>query len=297
MSYKIGLDCGGTHIVGQLWNTDSDSLITEVIAGPGNVIMDYASATANIINAIQEILDKNKTLQIDLILVGIAGIESSNRTNDVTSLLTSTFNVPVEVISDAKLALLNGLKGNDGTLIISGTGSIIYGLQNHKFYRAGGFGYILGDEGSAYDIGKTALKRVLQSLDANEVSLLEQPLFQAMNVTSKNEAITKFYSRDRKENANMAMVVADEADKHNLDAIDVLDQCANKLANQALTLLNNFTKPKPYAVALSGSVLQNNKLFNKKVRSYISQEANNLEFIDIQSNNAHGVIYFDKWHQ
>jgi len=295
MTYVIGLDCGGSHIIGQLWNKDTNELMTEVNAGPGNVIMDYTTATSNIINTIQEILTKNNSLQIDLILVGIAGIESSNKTDDVTSLLTNTFNVPVEVISDAKLALLNGLEGEDGSLIISGTGSIIYGRQNGKFIRVGGLGYILGDEGSAYDISKNAIQQVLNRIDAGTESLLQTPLFKYLNVTTKSEVISEFYSHDRKENANIAMVVAKEADKHNLDAIDIIDSCAKSLANQAITLLTRFNQPTPKKIALSGSVLKNNELFNKKLRKYIAKEFDDITFVNISSNNAHGVLFFNKW--
>jgi Predicted N-acetylglucosamine kinase len=291
MSYVIGLDCGGTHIVGQLWNKDSRELITEVKSGPGNVVMNYALAISNIVNTIQEILDKNNTIQIELILVGIAGIESSSKTNEVISLLTNTFNVHVEVISDAKLALLNGLEGRDGSLIISGTGSIIYGRQNNTFLRVGGLGYILGDEGSAYDISKRALQQVLNRIDANKKSLLQDSLFSGLNAHTKNEAIAQFYTNDRKENANLARIVAKEAENKNLDAIDVLDSCSKSLANQAITMLSQFEKPIPNTIALSGSVLKNNELFNKKLRMYISNKFPECEFVNITSNNAHGVLF------
>ncbi|AYE37260.1 N-acetylglucosamine kinase [Companilactobacillus zhachilii] len=297
MSYVIGLDCGGTHIVGQLWNKDSRELITEVKSGPGNVVMNYALAISNIVNTIQEILDKNNTIQIELILVGIAGIESSSKTNEVISLLTNTFNVHVEVISDAKLALLNGLEGRDGSLIISGTGSIIYGRQNNTFLRVGGLGYILGDEGSAYDISKRALQQVLNRIDANKKSLLQASLFSGLNAHTKNEAIAQFYTNDRKENANLARIVAKEAENKNLDAIDVLDSCSKSLANQAITMLSQFEKPIPNTIALSGSVLKNNELFNKKLRMYISNKFPECEFVNITSNNAHGVLFFDNWKQ
>jgi Predicted N-acetylglucosamine kinase len=287
----IGLDCGGTHIVGQLWNKDSRELITEVKSGPGNVVMNYALAISNIVNTIQEILDKNNTIQIELILVGIAGIESSSKTNEVISLLTNTFNVHVEVISDAKLALLNGLEGRDGSLIISGTGSIIYGRQNNTFLRVGGLGYILGDEGSAYDISKRALQQVLNRIDANKKSLLQDSLFSGLNAHTKNEAIAQFYTNDRKENANLARIVAKEAENKNLDAIDVLDSCSKSLANQAITMLSQFEKPIPNTIALSGSVLKNNELFNKKLRMYISNKFPECEFVNITSNNAHGVLF------
>ncbi|MEX1447827.1 BadF/BadG/BcrA/BcrD ATPase family protein [Enterococcus sp. C76] len=63
------------------------------------------------------------------------------------------------------MALINRLKGNDGVLIISGTGSVGYGLQHATFYRVGGWGHILGDEGSAYSIGLACYKQLANELD------------------------------------------------------------------------------------------------------------------------------------
>jgi N-acetylglucosamine kinase-like BadF-type ATPase len=293
MSYIIGLDCGGTHTVGQLWNKEDELLVDEITDGPGNVVMDYDSALSNIVRVINTLLNNNLPKKVDMILLGIAGIESSDKKDTITQCLNKKFKIPVNVISDAKLALLNGLQGQDGALIISGTGSIIYGKQNGHYLRVGGLGYILGDEGSAYNIGCTALKEVLTYIDSGNTSSLEEPLFAFLKVKNKKEAIAKFYSNGRTENANMAMVVANQADNHNLEALGILDTCAETLANQAVTLLNRFDKPTPKKIALSGSVLTKNKRFNKLLRNYISNKVNDVEFIDVTINNAHGALYFD----
>ena len=72
----------------------------------------------------------------------------------------------VLVVNDALVALEAGAPGQPGVVIISGTGSIAYGRNAAgEAARAGGWGYVLGDEGSGYWIGRAALRAVLRAAD------------------------------------------------------------------------------------------------------------------------------------
>src|SRR5699024_11034486 len=66
---------------------------------------------------------------------------------------------------DASIALLGALSGSDGVAVIAGTGSIAYGLSGEQSSRVGGWGYLLGDEGSGLWIAKQALQQVMQGYD------------------------------------------------------------------------------------------------------------------------------------
>jgi N-acetylglucosamine kinase-like BadF-type ATPase len=66
----------------------------------------------------------------------------------------------VAVISDAEAALLGALGGRPGVLVLAGTGSIVLGRDDHgRLMRAGGLGPLLGDEGSAFWLGREWLRR------------------------------------------------------------------------------------------------------------------------------------------
>ena len=72
----------------------------------------------------------------------------------------------VLVVNDALVALEAGAPGEPGVVIISGTGSIAYGRNAAgEAARSGGWGYVLGDEGSGYWIGRAALRAVLREAD------------------------------------------------------------------------------------------------------------------------------------
>ncbi|SCC12124.1 N-acetylglucosamine kinase [Weissella bombi] len=164
MTYNIGVDSGGTHVVAMAWDMQG-RVVAQGEAGPGNILMDQALTIQNITSAIMTIFDQVAQADCQQILIGIAGIETTNNQAELATLFKQRFSVNVAVISDAYLALVNGLEGEDGTLIISGTGSIVYGQQNKEQFRVGGWGNLLGDEGSAYSISREALQVSLQQLD------------------------------------------------------------------------------------------------------------------------------------
>ena len=70
------------------------------------------------------------------------------------------------VVNDALIALQAGVGDAPGIVIVSGTGSIAYGRNDRgEASRAGGWGYVLGDEGSGYWIGRLALRAVVRHAD------------------------------------------------------------------------------------------------------------------------------------
>lgn len=297
MTYLIGVDCGGTHIVGQSWTTSPEHLVQSVTGGPGNVVLDYPAAVTNLTAVLDQITATIPTDQIGLILIGIAGIETAGRADQVQQTITQRYHANTQVISDAKLALLNGLAGADGALVIAGTGSVVYGRQAGKFLRVGGWGYVLGDEGSAYDISKRALKLVLTQTDNGQTSQLTAPLLAQLKVTDVAAAVQKFYAQDRQTNAQLAQLIAKLAEQQNSEAITVLVTSAQALAQQVVTLYQRFAESRPQRVALSGSVLKHNRLVRDTLTTTVHQSIPTIAFNDITTNNAHAVIYWHRWTQ
>ncbi|XKL32917.1 hypothetical protein P4B09_05170 [Lactiplantibacillus plantarum] len=83
MTYLIGVDCGGTHIVGQTWTTAPEHLVQSVTGGPGNVVLDYSAAVTNLTTVLDQLTAAIPASQIGLILIGIAGIETAGRADQV----------------------------------------------------------------------------------------------------------------------------------------------------------------------------------------------------------------------
>ena len=97
--------------------------------------------------------------------------------------------------SDVYAALASGTWGKEGTLIIAGTGAILFGYQNQKTFRVGGWGYLLGDEGSGYHLGKLAIRSILKADDEQTpLEPFQKAVLAHFNAHTPQQLITKVYS-------------------------------------------------------------------------------------------------------
>ena len=103
-----------------------------------------------------------------------------------------------KLCSDAYAALLGALAGEDGILMIAGTGSIALAKIGDKTFRCGGFGYRYGDEGSAYSIGKALISRALKEADGRlDKSVISDIVEDYFDNISFNMIATSDFSRDK----------------------------------------------------------------------------------------------------
>jgi N-acetylglucosamine kinase-like BadF-type ATPase len=138
------------------------------------------------------------------------------------------------ITEDATIALAGATAGEPGIVAIAGTGSIAFG-QNPRgeTARAGGWGYLFGDEGSAFDIVRQALRAVLREHEGwGARTALTPALIEAASVTDANELLHIFYTPDwpRQRVAGMAEIVNRIAEDGDPIAVGVLHNAAQELA-------------------------------------------------------------------
>ena len=94
--------------------------------------------------------------------VGMAGMRQPGQARDLGEALTRQTCRPVHVTGDADSARAGAFLGAPGVVVIAGTGSMASGWNGQNSARAGGHGFLLGDEGSAYWIGRAAVRAALR---------------------------------------------------------------------------------------------------------------------------------------
>jgi N-acetylglucosamine kinase-like BadF-type ATPase len=94
--------------------------------------------------------------------VGLPGVHRTGQARQLEVALTGQAGCPVHVTSDADTARNGAFLGAPGIIVIAGTGSAAFGWDGERFARAGGHGFLLGDEGSAYWIGRAAVRAALR---------------------------------------------------------------------------------------------------------------------------------------
>lgn len=102
----------------------------------------------------------------------------------------------LDVTTDAAIALLGGTAGDPGVVVIAGTGSMAYGRNaEERVARAGGWGYVFGDEGGAFDIVRQALRAALRHEEGwGEATALTALLLAESGATDVNDLLHCFYT-------------------------------------------------------------------------------------------------------
>src|SRR5207244_2124432 len=101
----------------------------------------------------------------------------------------------VQVVNDAEIVLAAGTEENWGVACIGGTGSFAWGRnRSGETARAGGWGYILGDEGSGFDLARQALRAATQFADGRgEPTRLLQDILKFWNLEAPHELVAQVY--------------------------------------------------------------------------------------------------------
>ncbi len=162
----VGVDAGGSHTIAALARGDD---LLRTVAGPGanpNLI-GIEAAAASIERTIARVLEGESPTAI---AVGMAGAGDERTAVLLRAALSRAFpDVRIALCHDARIALRAALPEGDGLVLIAGTGSIAYAEIGEETFRAGGHGYLLGDEGSGYAIGAAALRQLLAAIERGGV--------------------------------------------------------------------------------------------------------------------------------
>ncbi len=164
--YVLGIDAGGTKTVCQLAN-DSGEVLAEARRGGANL---QASGELEVEKVLHEVMHEaigDREISPSAICLGIAGVDRPEDARTVSGIMRRIGSkARILVVNDALVALEAGAPNEPGVVVIAGTGSIAYGRNSrNEAARSGGWGYVLGDEGSGYWIGRAALRAVLREAD------------------------------------------------------------------------------------------------------------------------------------
>jgi N-acetylglucosamine kinase-like BadF-type ATPase len=157
----VGVDAGGSSLDCAL---ERDGAITGVHGDAANVRTEGVEGAAEQIAAAVRVGLHGEGF--DALVVGAAGAGDTVIARALESALRAYFpNGTIVVHDDAEIALRAAVPFGDGVVLIAGTGSIAYARIGEDAHRAGGYGYLLGDDGSGFAIGRAALAQMLRWYD------------------------------------------------------------------------------------------------------------------------------------
>ncbi|MEH1838273.1 MAG: N-acetylglucosamine kinase [Nostoc sp.] len=273
MSYVLGIDGGGSKTVCVLMD-DSCQVLGRGEAGPSNyqsigMEASLQSIQSAIHNAVEAAIITN-TVNIDAICLGLAGVGRAadievvkglvkELQNDKLSINWALHSANIRICNDALIALVGGIGQPVGLVVAAGTGSIVFG-RNHQgdTKRVGGWGYILGDEGSAYKIAIAGMNAALKSYDGREISTSLLEYFkQHLDLESIEDLIEVVYRREWgvKQIAALAPIVDFAAASGDIVANMIIDDAVKELVKATSTVIDAlFSVDSALEIVTTGSV-------------------------------------------
>jgi N-acetylglucosamine kinase-like BadF-type ATPase len=166
MFHVLGIDAGGTKTVCHLAD-EHGTLVAEARGGGANLQALGELQVEKVLHDVMAEAIGHRGIVPAAICLGIAGVDRPEDSIVVAGIMRRIgSHARTLVVNDALVALEAGAPGAPGVVIISGTGSIAYGRNSrNEGARAGGWGHVLGDEGSGFWIGRAALRAVLREAD------------------------------------------------------------------------------------------------------------------------------------
>ena len=194
-TYVLGIDAGGTKTVCALAD-ETGRVLADARRGGANL---QASGELEVEKVLYEVMEEalaDHDVIPGAICLGIAGVDRPDDARIVRGIMKRIgYKAKVLVVNDALVALEAGAPGQPGVVVIAGTGSIAYGRNDrNQAARAGGWGYMLGDEGSGYWIGRAAVRAVLREADRRgPATQLTSLLLNYYNVARPQDVIHQVY--------------------------------------------------------------------------------------------------------
>lgn len=288
--YIIGIDSGGTKTTARAYSPDGVPL-DSAVSGFGNLTVDFAQGMENICAAADELRGRLAGECLYLCL-GCAGIETGGKKDAARNFLAARYGGSrVHVTNDAMLGLYAALEGQDGVLVIAGTGSIGYLKQGGVLRRFGGWGHLINDDGSGYSIAIRAIRYIAYSFDTGSGDTpLRRAVFSRLGLTELRELIDFVYASAKGEIAALVPVVVETAEAGDPQAREILTWAGERLAWLAIPLCrqNGLQKPR---IAISGSVLRKTAITNRVFRETLRRELGEYILCDGDFEPPKGALY------
>ncbi len=285
----LGVDGGGTKTEVWLARCEPQGKFTVIgcgIAGPSNSrAIGTSQALANLDQAIDAAFASAKVTRdpVASACLGLAGVDrvedrlAVERWAAERSLAAQTL-----VVHDALPLLYAGAMTGCGVALISGTGSFAFGRNTAgETARCGGWGYLFGDEGSAYAIALAGLRAAARAADGRgPQSILCDALVAHLRLSEPAQLIASIYApeMDRAALAALAHVVIDACHQGDLVAQAIVEQAARDLAELAVTIVRRLDFDMPAVpIALAGGVLLNCDRIRERVCAELDEHGLNVE--------------------
>ena len=299
----LGIECGGTKSVALLVQGDDRPPIQA----------EFGAANLRLLNDVELAdhfakisgIQTDPDLELTGIAIGIAGARTETDRQRIRNAAAKVWpRTPCYATNDLETALVaaDSSEQNHGmtrVLVLSGTGSCCFGrTPDGQTFKFGGWGHILGDKGSGYEISMRALKAVVYYLDRDgEWGVLGQNILRTLALTEPNDLIDWAKGANKAEIASLAREVFAAAAKKDKVACDILDGAVANLAEDAANCARHLVKKNtPVEFIFAGSILLLQPDFARRVARQLKTLWPSAIVLPLKRDSVWGALDLAKEH-
>ena len=295
MNFFIGIDGGGTKTVGILAD-ETGQVHTRVEVGASNYHTVGETQTKVVLADLvsQLLAQANVTLaQCIGSCLGMAGLARAADQKVLGRICGEIgFHRNCILTHDAQIALVDGTGKLEGVIIISGTGSIVYGINSDGTEaRSGGWGHLLGDEGSGYAIALCGLRAIARAEDGRGApTQLTHLMLNEIGLQQPGDVIRWVYSASKDQVSALAVVVFVAMEDGDLVARRIVQRAAHELVLATQAVIAELGSDRPSDIVLSGGILANQPEVVNLLREGLHPMAPNARIDLAKYEPAYGAV-------
>lgn len=293
--HVLGIDAGGSKTVALLADADGQ-ILNEGRAGAANLQTEGELEVEKILHTVIDEAIEGHDVTLSAVCLGIAGVDREDDARIIRAIMRRLgHRSNTLIVNDALIALVAGAGPSPGVVVIAGTGSIAYGVNQHGIAaRAGGWGPTLGDEGSGYWVGRRALAAVMRDADRRGPRTDLTPLvLRHFSLPNPQALVPEIYHQPqgRRAIASLAAVVDHARAEGDPVAIDIMTRAADELGLAAASVINQLEmRGDQFPILLAGGMLRESPWLAAEVRRRMAEVAPRSTVAPLTEEPAIGAV-------
>ncbi len=304
IKYILGVDGGGTRTTADIADLEG-RVLAEAVTGASNYKSAGKKASIENINkAVFGALQKLGTADNIIFDSSCFGMAGNDTVKDQKVYRSIIFNERLKTVlntsrtmicNDSRIGLEAGSSRDNRIMVICGTGSNCFGInQDGMEAKAGGWDYILGDEGSGYSIALKALKTVMKAYDGRiENTILSSQILGYLGFRSEVEIVEWIYKKNitKEKISEIAAVVCRAAHLGDIASRNILEEEAGEIESIITVVAERLgISDSVFDLVLVGSVFKCRKYFKKTLFDLLEKKFKGINFKDLTKKPVLGAI-------
>ncbi|MFD2114611.1 BadF/BadG/BcrA/BcrD ATPase family protein [Paenibacillus yanchengensis] len=295
MAYIVGIDGGGTKTAVTVARHNKQ-IVATFVSDPINYNGgDRDTITGSFATIFHHIVDICGSLDaVDYICIGAAGLSNPEVKGWLQQhVIDNNYTGPLTIIGDQEVALYGAHNNTQGIILIAGTGSICFGVnENGEQHRSGGFGHLIDDEGSGYSIGRSLLSIVVQVADSRLTdTIIPEMVYEQLGVRTVQDIIGFVYhpNTTKKDIAKLAPIMTKACEAGDKQALVLADYSAQQLYKLVVPVIERLNMA-DHPIAIAGSVLLQSQFVRQALEQQLLKTYPNVKLIEPIKDAAYGAV-------